>query len=196
MADNITLEQYLGFNVYDVEVDPLDPGKEDITFLVQVAKLIPRTPLEIARVDPSILASYCLAAHQTASAIHAKSTVWWRLKTIASESALANAIVNAGAPATNAEKRAKSDEHYQRAAGKAAKGEAYTRFLDSMKTNFETGHYWAKGQEAAANKESKMSGYEPHQQSPGSLASISADKATPRGGSESQEKLGDFSFDS
>jgi hypothetical protein len=195
MADNITLEKYLGFEAYDVEADPLDPGKEDITFLVQVAKLIPRTPLEIAKVDPGILASYCLAAHQTASAIHAKATIWWRLKDIAAESALSIAIVNAGAPATNAEKRAKSDESYQKAAGKAAKGEAYVRFLDSMKTNFETGHYWAKGQESANNKESKMSGYEPHQ-SPRGLGSISADTFPPKGGSESQEKLGDFSFDS
>jgi hypothetical protein len=195
MADNITLEQYLGFGVYDIENDPLDPGKEDITFLVQVARLIPRTPLEIAKVDPSILASYCLAAHQTASSIHAKATVWKRLKELDADSALSSAIVNAGAPATNAEKRARSDELYIKASKKSAKGDAYVRFLDSMKTNFEAGHYWAKGQETAANKESKMSGYEPHQQSPGGLGSISADISTQKGGSEGQEKLGDFSFD-
>lgn len=158
----VTLEKYLRFDDYGMSADPKDPGQEDIAFLVYVARLIPRTPLDIANVDPGILASYCLAAHQTASQIHSEATLWWRLKDIAAQSALATAIVDAGAPATNAEKRAKSNPTYVRAAEIAAKGEAYVRFLDNMKTNFETGHYWAKGQETSANKEKTMSGYDPH----------------------------------
>jgi len=161
MLTPVTLEKYLQFEDYNMTPDAKDPGKEDISFLLYVAKLIPRTPEQISNVDPGILASYCLAAHQTASAIHSKATLWWRLKELAADSKLSTAIVDAGAPATNAEKRAKGEPEFIKASELAAKGEAYVRFLDSMKTNFETCHYWAKAQETAANSERKMSGYEP-----------------------------------
>ncbi len=158
----ITLEKYLGFEEYELKADRKDPGASDISFLLYVAKLIPRTPEQISNVDPGILASYCLAAHQNVSKTHSEATLWWRLKDIESQSSLATAIVEAGAPATNAEKRAKSDEKYIAASKLSAKGEAYVRFLDNMKTNFETAHYWAKSQEIADKSEHKMAGYEPH----------------------------------
>lgn len=158
---SIILEDYINISGYAVTADPLDPGKKDIGFLVYVASLIPKKPTDVGKVDAGILASLCLSAHQEASKNHAEALMWWRMKDISMASELGKAISDFTV-ATNADKKAKHDPSYIKAAELSAKGEAITRFYESVKNNFETGHYWAKEKEKSDNSEKKMSGYEPH----------------------------------
>jgi len=180
----VILEDYINIGSYVVAVDPLDPGKKDIGFLVYVAGLIPKKPTDVGKVDAGILASLCLSAHQDASRYHAEALMWWRMKDIKTASELGRAI-NDFAVATNADKKAKKDDDYIKAAELSAKGEAITRFYEGVKNNFETGHYWAKEKEKSDNSEKKMSGYEPHFIKPGGA------KETPERDTEPSK---DFSF--
>ncbi len=158
---SIILEDYINIASYAVATDPQDPGKRDIGFLVYVAGLIPKKPTDVGKVDAGVLASLCLSAHQDASRYHAEALMWWRMKDIKTASELGRAI-NDITVATNADKKAKRDDDYIKAAELSAKGEAITRFYEGVKNNFETGHYWAKEKEKSDNSEKKMSGYEPH----------------------------------
>ena len=105
--------------------------------------MIPKNPVDINKVDPGVLASLCLAAHQEVSRYHSEALMWWRMKEIKMNSEFAIAMSSI-TPATNADKKAKSDDSYVRAANLNAKGEAITRFYENIKKNFEAGHYWAE----------------------------------------------------
>ena len=40
----LLLHKYLKFDEYALDTDSKDPGKEDVYFLIKVAKLIPKSP--------------------------------------------------------------------------------------------------------------------------------------------------------
>ena len=183
----IILENYINIAHYDVEIDSHDPGKKDIGYLVYVAGLIPKSPTDIGKVDAGILATLCLAAHQEASRFYAEALMWWRVKEVKMNSELGIAIAGI-TPATNADKKAKSDENFKKAALLSVKGEAITRFYESLKNNFETGHYWAKEKEKSDNSERKMSSYDPHAIKTGGESPVI------RNDKFQEEKVGEFDF--
>lgn len=158
---SITLEKYINIDGYDIDKDPRDPGKRDIGFLVYVAQSIPRKPSDILKIDPGVLASLCLSAHADACTYYSEALMWQRMKEIKMASELARAINDINV-VTNADKKAKKDDIYMKAAELAAKGEAISKFYEGVKNNFDMGHYWAKEKEKSDGQERKSSGYEPH----------------------------------
>jgi len=159
--EKVLLVDYLKFREYEIDAGPQDPGKEDISYLLYVSKLIPKHPQDINNVDPKVLASLCLAAHSNASALLSQATLWLLLRKIDSEAALGFAINELGPPGVTAEKRSKNDPEYKNRAKLYAIGESYVKFYQNMLKNFEAGHYWAKSEEQNQKSQYKMAGYEP-----------------------------------
>lgn len=159
----LTLAEYLKFNDYNLETDAKDPGKEDVYFLIKVAKLIPKTPDKLADVDAGLIATYCLAAIQTANAKYTKALMWQRLRKVDLDSVLGSLIRDSTKPATIAEKSSKAEETYMKAARLHGLAESYVEFYKNMLENFRATHYWARAQEVEENNENKISGYDPHE---------------------------------
>jgi len=164
MSDKaVKLSTYLGFDSYNITTDANDPGKEDISFLIKVAKLIPKVPEKLNNVDPRLIATYTLAAHAEASENYAKAYLWHAMKKVKLETTLGRLIVNSSGAATVAEKSSKASPEYEEASEMMGLGEAYVKFYLGMIKNFEAAHYWAKEREKMDSSEKKMSGYEPHE---------------------------------
>lgn len=157
----ITLAQYLKLDEYGIDTDAKDPGREDIFFLLKVAKLIPRTPEKLTDIDPGLIATYCLAAIQTANVKYAKALMWQRLRKVEMDKVLGG-FIRGAEKATTAEKIAKAEPDYERAATLHGLAEAYVEFYKNMLENFRATHYWAREQESQAREEEKTSGYEGH----------------------------------
>jgi hypothetical protein len=158
----LTAAQYLKFDEYDLSEDQKDPGKEDILFLVKVAKLIPKTPEKLNDVDPGLIATYCLAAIQTANVKYAKALMWQRMKKVSLDSVLGRKMAESSEPATVKEKMAKASPEYEEAARLYGLSEAYVDFYKNMLENFRATHYWAREQESASRLEERASSYDPH----------------------------------
>jgi len=173
--EEITLATYLKINDYNIVTDEKDPGKENIFFLLKVAKLIPRTPERLLDVDPGLIATYCLAAIQTANVKYAKALMWQRLKKIEMDKVLGGFIRTADR-ATTAEKIAKSEPEYEAAAMLHGLADSYVEFYKNMLDNFKATHYWAREQESQAREEMKVSGYEPDFKEGGMSVSKNAGK--------------------
>jgi len=159
----LTLAEHLKFNDYNLDTDAKDPGKEDVYFLIKVAKLIPKSPEKLADVDAGLIATYCLAAIQTANVKYTKALMWQRLRKVELDAALGSLIRDSTKPVTIAEKSAKADPKYEKAATLHGLAEAYVEFYKNLLENFRATHYWARAQEVEERNEDKMSGYEPHQ---------------------------------
>lgn len=157
----LTLAEYLKLDDYGIQTDAKDPGKEDVFFLVKVAKLIPKTPDKLADVDAGLIATYCLAAIQTANVKYSKALMWQRLKKVKMDAVLGDLMRNSE-KVTIAEKVAKSDPAYVEAANMYALAESYVEYYKNLLENFRATHYWARAQETEERSESKMSGYDPH----------------------------------
>lgn len=158
----LTAAHYLKFDEYDLSDDPKDPGKEDIYFLVKVAKLIPKRPEKLADVDPGLIATYCLAAIQTANVKYAKALMWQRMKKVSLDSTLGRLMSGSSEPATVKEKMSKANPEYEEAARLYGLAEAYVDFYKNMLDNFKATHYWAREQESASRAEERVSSYDPH----------------------------------
>ena len=158
----VYLVDHLNFDAYGIKTDDLDPGKEDVSYVLYVAGMLPRFPSDLPKVDPRILASLLLAAHQDATEKWSKAKLWAKVRKIDTDAALAMAIEEVGGTATTAEKRAKKETGYVDASKAEAIGEAYLAFYDKVLKNFETSHYWARDEEASRQKERKMLNYEVH----------------------------------
>jgi hypothetical protein len=163
----LLLARYLKFDEYEMPEDPKNPGFDDIYFLVKVAKLIPRTPERLADVEPGLIATYSLAAVQTANVKYSKALMWQRMKKVALETALGRLMSgltsgDAKIPATIAEKIAKGRPEYEAAAQLLGMADAYVDFYKNMLENFRATHYWAREQESQDREENKLAGYEPH----------------------------------
>lgn len=163
----LLLAHYLKFDEYEMPDDPKNPGLEDVYFLIKVAKLIPRTPEKLTDVDPGLIATYCLAAVQTANVKYARATMWQRQKKVAVESILGRLIAELTSgdgkiPATIAEKTAKGKPSYEAASQLLGMADAYVDFYKNMLENFKATHYWAREQESQAREEEKLGAYEPH----------------------------------
>lgn len=159
----LTLGEYLKFNDYNLETDAKDPGKEDVYFLIKVAKLIPKTPDKLADVDAGLIATYCLAAIQTANVKYTKALMWQRLRKVDLDSVLGRLIRDSAKPATIAEKSSKAEPDYEKAATLHGLAESYVEFYKNMLENFRATHYWARAQETEERSENKMSGYDGHE---------------------------------
>jgi hypothetical protein len=162
----IKLEQYLNFDDYGIDCGPKSPGLDDITDLIEVAKMIPKSPLDIGKVDPKILATLCLASFQRTNELYSRSILFYSLKKIELEAKFGSLIVeedpNVKIPATLKKEAVKANKDYVKASEILSVAEAYVKFYAGLLKNFETGHYWARGQEATNNGELKLSSYEPH----------------------------------
>jgi hypothetical protein len=157
----LSLAEYLHLDDYGMKTDDKDPGKEDVYFLVKVAKLIPKTPDKLSDVDAGLIATYCLAAIQTANVKYSKALMWQRLKKIKMDAVLGDLMRNSE-KVTIAEKVAKSDPAYIEAANIYALAESYVEYYKNLLENFRATHYWARAQEVEERSESRMSGYDPH----------------------------------
>jgi hypothetical protein len=166
----LLLSTYLKFDEYEIQTDAKDPGKEDVYFLIKVAKLIPKTPDKLADVDAGLIATYCLAAIQTANVKFSRALMWQRLRKVELDSVLGRLIRDSSkaegdkkVPVTIAEKSAKADPEYEKAATLHGLAESYVEFYKNMLENFRATHYWARAQETEERNENKMGGYEPHE---------------------------------
>jgi hypothetical protein len=163
----LLLAHYLKFDEYEMPDDPKNPGFEDVYFLVKVAKLIPRTPDKLADVESGLIATYTLAAVQTANVKYAKALMWQRQKKVSVDSTLGRLMseLTSGEgklPATIAEKIAKGKPTYEASSQLLGMADAYVDFYKNMLDNFKATHYWAREKESQDREENKITGYEPH----------------------------------
>ncbi len=165
----ITLYNYLNLKELDIQLsDKFEPGKDDIEFLVETAKKVPRTPEEIDNLEASHLASICLIAFQRCIELHTRSTMWAGYKKIDLDAQYGTLISASNRPATLAKEISKSDEDYKKAAREFEKAKAYVEFYSGLMSEFEKGHYWAKSKEITNNKENGASSYEAYSDAAGS----------------------------
>ncbi len=149
MLNTILLFDYLNLKELDIELNPsYEPGKDDITFLIQEAGQI---------------ASYCLAAFQRSGELHSKATLWLGYKKIELDAKYGSLIAESELPVTIKKEVSKSDAGYQKIAKEHEKAKAYVEFYNGLMSSFEKGHYWAKSKEQANANENKMSGYDVHE---------------------------------
>ncbi len=114
----ILLYDYLNLKEIDIELNPhqQEPGKDDISFLVQVAQQIPKTQQDIDNLEAGQLASYCLAAFQRSGELLSKATLWLGYKKIELDAKYGSLIAESELPVTIKKEVSKSDEGYQRSA--------------------------------------------------------------------------------
>ncbi len=164
MSNVIMLYDYLNLKEIDVELNPhQEPGKDDISFLIQVAQQIPKNQQDIDNLEAGQLASYCLAAFQRSGELLSKATLWLGYKKIELDSIYGSLISESERPATITKEISKSDSNYIKAAKEHEKAKSYVEFYTGLMSSFEKGHYWAKSKEQANAIENKMSGYDVHE---------------------------------
>ncbi len=184
----ITLYEYLNLKELGIELsENYEPGKDDITYLVETAKKIPRTPEEIEDFSASYLASICLVASQRCTELLTRSTIWSGYRKVDLDSTYGSLVDVSEKPATLAKEVSKSNENYKTHARQYEKGKAYVVFYTGLLSHFEKGHYWAKSKEISNNQENKSAGYETHNASDGVFGGEQT-KEVGNGGSYSSEK--------
>jgi hypothetical protein len=163
MADRLFLKEYLGFDEFGIETGGKgkDPGKDDITFIIQVIRMIPKTPEDMGNIDPKVLASYCLAAHALANEYFSKATLWYEIKRVHLDAMFGSLISNASGPATVAKEIAKSKDEYKKLAEEVAIATGYIKYYTGVLKILEAAHYWSKEKEKYGMSERNMAGYEP-----------------------------------
>lgn len=164
MSSPVTLYQYLKLSELGIELSERnDPGKDDISYIVEVARMIPKNQQELENIHPEELATCCLSAFHRTSELITKASIWMSYQKIALDATYGSLIAKSEQPATIRKEIVKSDDIYVNAAKEYEKAKAYFQFYTGVLSSFEKGHYWAKSKEQKDVTENRMSGYEPHE---------------------------------
>jgi len=164
MSTNVTLYSYLKLSEIGAKLnEENEPGKDDISYIVEVARMIPKNQQELENIESEQLATCCLSAFHRTSELLSKATLWMNYQKINLDSVYGSLIAVSEHPATIRKEISKSDIKYINAAQEYEKGKSYVQFYTGVLSSFEKGHYWAKNKEQKEINENKMSGYEPHE---------------------------------
>lgn len=159
----IILFEYLSLNEVDAKLsDGFEPGKDDVSYLIEVAKQMPKTPEEIEDFAASYLASISWQALQRSNELKTRASVYCGYKKVDLDSCYGTLIASSEKPATITKEISKSDEKYVTLAKEHEKAKAYVEFYTGLMKQFEMCHYWAKSKEVSNNQEFKGSSYEAH----------------------------------
>lgn len=158
-----TLFKYLNLEEVGAALsDEKEPGYDDISFLIEVAGKMPRTPEEMEDFAAPYIASISLNALYRCNELKARATVFAGNKVVDLNAEYGRLIETSEKPATITKEISKSKPTYIQAAKESEKAKAYVEFYTGLSANFEKCHYWAKSREIANNQEFKGSAYEPH----------------------------------
>jgi len=161
--NNIILFEYLELHDVGAELsEAKEPGKDDITFLVETASKMPKTPEEIEDFSASYLASISLQAFQRCNELKTRASVYCGYKKVDLDAHYGSLIASSEKPATITKEISKSKDSYVSLAKEHEKAKAYVEFYIGMMGQFEKCHYWAKSKEISNNQEYKGSSYEVH----------------------------------
>jgi len=161
MSEKIILFSYL--NLHDVGatlITKTEPGNDDITFLVEAGRKMPKTPDEIEDFDAPYLASISLQAMQRCNELRARAMVYAGFQKVDLDAHYGSLIYSSDKAATITKEISKSKTSYVSLAKEHEKAKAYVEFYSGMMGQFEKCHYWAKSREASNQQEFKSSGYE------------------------------------
>lgn len=162
MSQPVMLYSYLKLSEIGARLNEgNDPGKEDISYIIEVARMIPKNQQELENIESEQLATCCLSAFNRTSELFAKASLWMNYQKINLDSIYGSLIAESKQPATIRKEIVKSESRYMVAAEEYEKAKAYVQFYSGVLSSFEKGHYWAKSKEQKEINESKMSGYEP-----------------------------------
>ena len=142
--------------------DSNEPGKDDISYLLEVASEMPKTQEQVEDFAASYLASVSLVAFQRCNELKTKATVYCGNKKVDLDAKYGSLIATSEKPATITKEISKSNIDYVTLAKEHEKAKAYVEFYTGLMGQFEKCHYWAKSKEASNNQEFKSSAYEPH----------------------------------
>jgi len=161
MSEKIILFNYL--NLSDVGatlITKTEPGNDDIGFLVETARKMPKTSEEIENFEAPYLASISLQAMQRCNELRARAMVYAGFQKVDLDSHYGSLIFSSDKAATITKEISKSKSSYVSLAKEHEKAKAYVEFYSGMMGQFEKCHYWAKSREASNQQEFKSSGYE------------------------------------
>ncbi len=193
----IRLFEYLNLQEVDAELSAgFEPGKDDVSYLIDVAKQMPKTPEEIEDFAAAYLASISWQALQRSNELKTRASVYCGYKKVDLDSCYGTLIASSEKPATITKEISKSDKQYVALAKEHEKAKAYVEFYTGLMKQFEMCHYWAKSKEVSNNQEFKGSSYEVHdtrtsvksEDGEGGFASSSLEERSSRGSKTQNNK--------
>lgn len=159
----MTLYEYLNISEYGVELQgENDPGRIVIDEFIEAASKIPKNIIDY-NINNDELATICLNACYRAEEFLTKAELFRDFKKINADSIFGKLMVVSTIQVTIRKEALKKEEEYVEALGKLHVAEAYVAYFDRLKSSFEKTHYMAKGRETRENQDTKLSGYEPHE---------------------------------